>query len=602
MPGVTFTTSDFTTGCLITDVNVSITWAKTDGSCTVPGNGNSFHGETNFRLDGPNGTQVILASPGTWSGNANIPKRITVFDQSASNIPSGTPASGTFLPNNGNLNSFNGASAVGVWTLRAGDTGIGDPLCVESYSVTITKDTTLSSSITAQTNVSCNGGNNGSITAQGTNGTAPYSYTWSNGDTTATINNLTAGTYTVTVTDSNNCPSSISTATITQPTSPIIAGVSVTSSLECFGDMDGQVLAYASGGAGGYTFSWNTGETNATETNLGAGTYSVTITDANGCFDSASVTLIQPDELMASATVTLGIDCFGETTGEITASQIGGTSGYAYSWNTGDTNATETDLGAGTYTVTITDVNGCVDSASVTLTEPTLLEVSVSVSSPIDCYGDTDGEVLATASGGTPGYAYLWSTAGTGASETNLASGTYTVTVTDDNECTSFESVFLTQPDSLTLMLDDTVFIPSENLATTPIMGPSGFAAYLWSTGSTDSSTLVPGSGWYTLVVTDEMGCMTEDSVYVEITLGLNNVRNELAVKVFPNPATHIVNILIENNRVPDLVQIYSLDGRKLLNVLNTSRVNVSPLKTGTYMLRFKSDTMVWNKILIIEQ
>ncbi|MEM9024752.1 MAG: hypothetical protein AAGB22_13480, partial [Bacteroidota bacterium] len=105
LPGVTFTVSDFGTGCVVSDVNVSITWAKTDGSCTSPGNSNSFHGETSFRIQGPSGTRVVLASSGTWSGNANISKRTTVFDQSASSTPSGTPTSGTFLPNSGNLNN-----------------------------------------------------------------------------------------------------------------------------------------------------------------------------------------------------------------------------------------------------------------------------------------------------------------------------------------------------------------------------------------------------------------------------------------------------------------------------------------------------------------
>jgi len=138
LPGVTFTAADFPTGTVITDVNVSITWLKTDGSCGAPGTGNSFHNETNFRVNGPS-TQSILAAPGTWSGGANSPVVTTVFDQAAGSVPSGTPISGTFLPNGGNLDVFNNScSSIGTWSLSAGDTTGSNPLCISSYSITIT--------------------------------------------------------------------------------------------------------------------------------------------------------------------------------------------------------------------------------------------------------------------------------------------------------------------------------------------------------------------------------------------------------------------------------------------------------------------------------
>ncbi len=137
LPGVTFTASDFPLGCIISDVDISITWLKTDGTCVTPDIFCSFHEETNFRLDGP-AAQVILAIPNTWSGCVDSPQVTTVFDQAAGGIPSGTPVSGTFLPNNGNLDSFNGLNALGTWNLSAGDTAGSDPLCISSYSVTIT--------------------------------------------------------------------------------------------------------------------------------------------------------------------------------------------------------------------------------------------------------------------------------------------------------------------------------------------------------------------------------------------------------------------------------------------------------------------------------
>ena len=142
IPGVTFSASDFTAGaCQVTDVNVNIVWAKTDGTCTAPGTANSFHSETNFRIDGPTGNNVVLVQPGTYTGTATMSTVSTTFNQGAPIVGGATPFSGTFSPNNGNLNTFNGTNPFGTWRLKPGDTGGGDPLCIISYSVTVTVST-----------------------------------------------------------------------------------------------------------------------------------------------------------------------------------------------------------------------------------------------------------------------------------------------------------------------------------------------------------------------------------------------------------------------------------------------------------------------------
>ncbi len=139
LPGITFSAADFTAGvCQVADVNISITWAKTDGSCSSPALGNSFHNETNFRIDGPAGNEILVV-PGTYTGSASISAVTTILDQAAASVIGGvTPVSGTFIPNNGNLDNYIGTDPFGTWTLRAGDTGGGDPLCIVGYSVTIT--------------------------------------------------------------------------------------------------------------------------------------------------------------------------------------------------------------------------------------------------------------------------------------------------------------------------------------------------------------------------------------------------------------------------------------------------------------------------------
>lgn len=137
LPSVSFAQGDFSQGCLISDVDVTINWAKTAGTCAAPTGGNSFHGETSFRVNGPTNNE-ILALQGTWSGNATTSSVITTFSQQAANIPSGTPVTGIFRPNNGNLNNYNGLTPYGNWSLSAGDNALNDPLCLVYYSVSVT--------------------------------------------------------------------------------------------------------------------------------------------------------------------------------------------------------------------------------------------------------------------------------------------------------------------------------------------------------------------------------------------------------------------------------------------------------------------------------
>jgi len=136
--GLTFTSGvDFPVTDEINSVTVDITFHKTDGSCGSPAAGYAYHGETTYRLDGPMGTNVILAQDDTWTGGADVSTVTVTFSPFAGATPSGAPSSGTFLPNGGDLNAFVGASPFGTWTLRAGDDAGLDPLCIYSYSITI---------------------------------------------------------------------------------------------------------------------------------------------------------------------------------------------------------------------------------------------------------------------------------------------------------------------------------------------------------------------------------------------------------------------------------------------------------------------------------
>ena len=181
---------------------------------------------------------------------------------------------------------------------------------------------------------------------------------------------LPAGTYRVTVTDDNGCTANES-VTITEPTA--LSANAVATNVHCNGGNDGTVDLTLTGGTAPYTYVWNNSATTDYITGLAAGTYSVTVTDANGCTDTASVTVTEPTGLVASGTVDSNVSCNGSTNGGATASATGGTAPYSYNWSNGATTASITGVPAGTYTVTVTDSNGCTDTASVTILNQLLL-------------------------------------------------------------------------------------------------------------------------------------------------------------------------------------------------------------------------------------
>ena len=294
---------------------------------------------------------------------------------------------------------------------------------------------------TSVTNVTCAGGNNGAATVGGTGGNG-ITYSWApSGGTAASATGLTAGTYSVTV--SNICGNSaVVTVTITQPTT--LSVTATQTDVACNGNTSGSATASVTGGTPTYTYLWSSGGTAATENNLGAGSYTVTITDANSCTTTQTYTITEPTVLNAIV-ISTNVSCNGGNNGDATAMPSGGVSPYTYSWSSGGTNAMETGLAAGSYTVTTTDANGCTRVDSVTIAQPTVIASSMGQNNT-SCNGTSDGDATVTPTGGTPGYTYLWTSGGTAATETNLAAGTYTVTVTDANGCTHTNSVTITEP------------------------------------------------------------------------------------------------------------------------------------------------------------
>jgi len=303
--------------------------------------------------------------------------------------------------------------------------------CTSTCESIVTEPPLLVADCTGE-NINCNGEPTGSATVTTTGGVLPYSFAWSNGATTATITDLLAGTYSVTVTDANGCTATCETS-ITESELLVLecTGVDVL----CNGELTGSATVVATGGTPPVSYSWSSGGTMATESNLAAGTYVVTVTDASGCEMTCSVVISEPPLLTATCTSEDNL-CNGESMGSATVTAGGGIAPYTYLWSSGGTLEMESGLAAGTYTVTVTDANGCTATCESVISEPALLEVSCTATDA-SCNGGSDGTVGASITGGTPFYSIMWSNGSFSSSQINLPAGTYTITVTDGNGCTA---------------------------------------------------------------------------------------------------------------------------------------------------------------------
>jgi hypothetical protein len=311
----------------------------------------------------------------------------------------------------------------------------------------------ISSSILILNNVSCHGGSDAGIDMTVTNGTGSYTYVWSPLNSLAEDpNQLNAGWHYVTITDGNGCTYTDSIE-ITEP-SALIANTSNIIPVSCNGNNDGNINISVGGGTQPYIFQWNNGSTTQNINNLLAGIYSLTVTDAKGCQVTLSATVTEPPVLTGTISKT-NVSCNNGNDGTSTVTPVGGTAPYAYVWSTNPPqfNSTTTNLSAGIYYVTVTDIENCTTIDSITVTEPYLLTGVASVVQDVTCQGLNDGIAKVETQGGTFPYNYLWSNSATTSTIGNLSQGIYYVTVTDANNCSFVESIIITSPLSLTTTL-----------------------------------------------------------------------------------------------------------------------------------------------------
>lgn len=434
--------------------------------------------------------------------------------------------------------------AAGVYNLTIND---GNS-CTGTDSVLISEPTAISIANT-KVDVLCNGNTTGSIDITATGGVGPYTYSWSGPGTFSSTNedltNLVAGSYTVTVTDANFCIKT-STITVSEPTAISISSTQV--NVLCNGASTASIDLTVSGGSPTYSAAWTgpASYTASTEdlSSLAAGTYNVTITDANSCTKTSSVTITEPTKLTLSSTK-VDLLCNGASTGSVDLTISGGVSTYSKSW-TGPSSYTSTNedistLYAGNYSVTVTDANACTANLSTTITEPTAIAAS-DVITNVTCNGLSDGAINLTVSGGTvaSNYTFAWDNSVTTEDITGVLAGNYQVTITDDNSCTFVKTYTVTEPAVMAISKVISKVLcngNSDGAINLSVTGGTTPYSYAWTGPSSfsditeDITGLVAGD--YDITVTDKNNCQISDKITVTepTAMALGFVRTEVKCK-----------------------------------------------------------------------
>ncbi len=411
----------------------------------------------------------------------------------------------------------NGATTATVANLPAGECCVvvtDANNCTIQSCIDLTEPTGMNLT-TSQTNVSCEGGSDGSATVTPTGGAGGYTYLWCNNQTTQTATDLPAVACEVVVTDANGCTS---TAIVT-PTQPAAISLSTTQmDVNCIGQSDGSATVTPTGGAGGFTFLWCNTQTTQTATDLPAGPCQVVVTDANGCTSETTVILTEPATAISISGTSMDAAC-GNNNGSIDITVSGGTAGYTYQWSpSGGVVEDPTGLGPGTYTVVVTDANTCTETFSIDVNVPSGLSLSNTVTD-VSCNGGSDGSIDLVVTGGTGLITYLWDNgAGTVEDPTDLEAGTYNVTVTDAAGCEFVSSAVVNEPDAITASGSSNQATCGDDNGSISIIvnGGTGAYNYVWTPGgSTDQNPVGLAPANYSVLITDANGCTGTTAVEV---------------------------------------------------------------------------------------
>ncbi len=419
-----------------------------------------------------------------------------------------------FSPSNVVIGLQAGNYDVVVQDANGCETTVGAMILNITSPAAINASTTVTSDYNGE-DVSCNGSSDGEITITSTGGTGTaYTYMFAtanyNGVSPHSVNALSAGPYPITVADINGCTFSIPATIITEPTPLSLS----TSQLDagCNGATDGSAWATPTGATPAYSYLWTTGETTANISGLAAGLYSVTVTDVNGCTESISVDILQPQ----ISTEVTDITCFGAANGTIDVIITNGNNSYNYSWNDPASQITPAayNLAPGVYTVTATDVFGCELIATDSVTQPE--ELIVNILSSTLCSPTDIAKVEVEADGGIMPYQFLWSTTDV-TSVIYVIDGNYSIDVTDANSCVTTQSVVVEPYYPIIITYQTSPASCVDNIdGLIAVAAAGGYTPYTydWSNGALDSIINV-SSGEYSLTIIDNEGCEESETMSV---------------------------------------------------------------------------------------
>ncbi|MCH7401941.1 gliding motility-associated C-terminal domain-containing protein [Belliella kenyensis] len=489
--------------------------ALTAGSYTVFVNdGNSCVSSETFIISQPTEHLTIQAI---------FPTEICTPDDTIDvtlNVQGGT-APYTYLWSNGSTNTSLINVSTGNYEVTVTDSnGCSEVL---EFEIPVPRST-LQISFEGNTTI-CSSGGHTMLSASISGGAAPYTYLWSTGARGPIASNLTSGTYSLTVTDSNGCIA-IEEVEILPP-SNLSMRLDELVHVTCFGGSDGRISISIEDGNSPFEIIWSHGVRNQTSiSGLVAGNYNVSITDASGCITSATYNIREPELISYNETVE-NVTCFGAANGRIELNVRGGTAPYSYAWSNGFNGRNPQNLPPGTYSVIITDRNGCSTGGSFNISEPTLLSMTADHSENLNCYGDDQGYINVSVAGGMQPYTIIWSDNDqiTSFNRSGLIAGSYTVRLIDDNNCIIEQTFQIREPEPLEARLNHRFDIDCENqtmvgVAWLEISGGVPNYQITWSNGVNNSTEIeFNNSGRISTIITDSNGCQVEISDQVELPL-----------------------------------------------------------------------------------